>query len=688
MLKMKMTIRKKLIALFVLIGLIPAIIVGILSLEQAKSNITEEIVAKSEMFGAFMKDIVTDYFEQRRENAMQLAASMELYQGLQVLSDDAFNLNNPEWIAYLEKISGSFKQAIDHYSYDLIFITDPTGKVIYSTNPALDGLDMSNRGYIQDALKGQTLWSEYSYSQVIDKNFLAAGSPVISEVNGQVLGVVNVVVDGIVIGDMIQSYLPMLGTTADAYMMDANGLLLTNTMHGQYTENAVLKETIVTDAVAKLAPQINAGNLEYSTGLEYVDYTDNAVVGSIGVVLLGDTPVGLVSDIQQSEAYQAVNRMQAFIIMALAITIPIVIVIGFTIATTFAKPILRMKEIVGLVGNNDLRTKANVTSNDEIGQMAADLNTTIDKLNESLHKVKQTVENVSHGSEEIAVGNQDLSQRTEEQASALEEIASTIEEITSSMEASSANAVEADQLSQRTLRTVQEGEHVIANLQESMSEITKGSREISEIISTVNDIAFQTNLLALNAAVEAARAGEQGRGFAVVAAEVRNLAGRSAQAAKEIEKLIKSSIERVDRGNEQMGDTQRVLQAIVENTQKTTDVVGEISASLKEQTLATADIRKAIEELNQVTQQNASLVEEIASSSENMSAEAMDLARLVSIFKLTIETADIVSTTSPKSFNKSNSINESGSKKATSFGKGKQLEQDDYDFNERDFEKF
>jgi len=314
--------------------------------------------------------------------------------------------------------------------------------------------------------------------------------------------------------------------------------------------------------------------------------------------------------------------------LIIGITLALLIIRGITV------PIKALKDSVWKLAEGDFTTKVDIRSRDEIGQMAANLNKTIDVLSETLGRVQETSDNVSHASAEISSGNQDLSQRTEEQASSLEEVSSTIEEMSSSLETSSANAAEADNLSGGTLDSVRQGETVVKDMQGAMTEITRGSQEISEIISTVNDIAFQTNLLALNAAVEAARAGEQGRGFAVVAAEVRNLAGRSAESAKEIEKLIKDSIVRVEKGNTLMNDTEKVLQEIVANTQKTSDVVGEIASSLREQSTASGEIRNAIEELNQVTQQNASLVEEIASSSENMNSEAQELAEKVSFFKI------------------------------------------------------
>lgn len=213
--------------------------------------------------------------------------------------------------------------------------------------------------------------------------------------------------------------------------------------------------------------------------------------------------------------------------------------------------------------------------------------------------------------DEVSVNTQELSNRTQEQASTLEEIATTIEEVNASIHHTSANSEVADKLSQSTLEAVKAGEKSIQETISAMGQISASSKQISDIIEVVNDIASQTNLLAINASVEAARAGEQGRGFAIVASEIKNLARRTSESSKEIEKLIKESTDRVERGNNTVHQSAEILRQIVANTVKTSDVIAEVAATMREQAVATQQMENAVDQLNQITQQNAAMVEEI-----------------------------------------------------------------------------
>lgn len=679
------------ITLFLLIGIVPVIVVGFLSFYNASENVRQEVLQKNTLFMNLVADELNEYFELRKKNTEMLAQTSDIYETINLYNALDRDLTAPEWLVQEQKLEQLATTIVEKLNYTAVYVTDREGNVIYSDFPGLQGQNMAGREYLQRALAGEARWSEVFYSGIVNSNVLAVSAPVRANgVSGEIIGTFSVVVDQKILDGLVHTGLDLLGETADAYLVNAEGLLLTNTMLGEYRTGAALKESLSTDAVRTLAPQIRSSNLSFEERVEYLDYEGTPVIGAISVINLGDSPAGFIVEVYQEEAFSGVNALRNIIFLIIIIAIPIIALIGFLIAQSLARPIKETQEIVSLIGENDLTEKATVYTNDEVGQMARDLNHTIDNLSETILRVRNAADTVSHGAQEIATGNQDLSQRTEEQASSLEEISSTIEEITSSLEGSAANANEADRISQQTMQIVRSGEGVVVDLREAMSDITKGSNEISEIISTVNDIAFQTNLLALNAAVEAARAGEQGRGFAVVAAEVRNLAGRSAEAAKEISKLIKDSIVRVDKGNELMSETEKVLHEIVDNTQRTTDVVGEIAASLKEQSMAANDIRTAIEELNQVTQQNASLVEEIASSSENMTSEAVELSNLIAVFKLAND-----SSMPGKKLTVAPSAKEQVKAKDPSLPSRKKQRvekttnnENDFDFDEDDFEKF
>lgn len=308
--------------------------------------------------------------------------------------------------------------------------------------------------------------------------------------------------------------------------------------------------------------------------------------------------------------------------------------LGVFIARIISRPIAMVVEKIRQMAKGDFSGDIQVNTRDEIGKMAEELRKMSADLSKLINDILEAAGHIKNGSHEIATGNQDLSQRTQEQALSLEEITSTAEEINSSIQQTARNFEQANSIAQTTMNAVREGERAVSEAVNAIQQISAGSKQIAEIIQVVNDIAFQTNLLALNAAVEAARAGEQGRGFAVVAAEVRNLAGRTAESSKEIEKLIKESVHRVDNGNVLVQRAGEMLKEIVENTKRTSDVMDEISSAVKEQAGASGQIQTAIEQLNQVTQQNAAMVEEIAASSEAMNLEADTLSDMVSVFHI------------------------------------------------------
>ncbi|MGI9134902.1 MAG: methyl-accepting chemotaxis protein [Rhodoferax sp.] len=293
-------------------------------------------------------------------------------------------------------------------------------------------------------------------------------------------------------------------------------------------------------------------------------------------------------------------------------------------------------DVAQRVSRGDLAMPITLQSGDQSSLMAQ-LKTMQESLVRVVANVRQGSEGVATASAEIASGNNDLSARTEQQASALEETAASMEELASTVKQNADNARQANQLAMNASTVAVKGGEVVGQVVETMKGINDSSRKIADIISVIDGIAFQTNILALNAAVEAARAGEQGRGFAVVASEVRSLAGRSAEAAKEIKTLISASVERVEFGTNLVDQAGSTMTEVVTSIKRVTDIMGEISSASVEQSAGVSQVGEAVSQMDQVTQQNAALVEEMAAAATSLKSQASDLVNTVAVFKLSLD---------------------------------------------------
>jgi methyl-accepting chemotaxis protein len=356
---------------------------------------------------------------------------------------------------------------------------------------------------------------------------------------------------------------------------------------------------------------------------------EHGIVGADGRSL-GTFKVGFKTDM-----LDMMLRRSIIIVVSGMVTVLVLLAIGLAlIIRSVSRPLKHSIEIAKRVADGDLNQHIEVTGRDETGQLLQALKDMVNRLTGIVSGVRTTTDSIGTASREIAQGNADLSQRTEEQASSLEETASSMESLAEAVKHNAEHASQALRLAQGTGEVATKGGEAVNKVVNTMTTINQSSKKIADIIGVIEGIAFQTNILALNAAVEAARAGEQGRGFAVVAAEVRNLAQRSAAAAKEITGLIGDSVDKVDAGARQVSEAADVIGDIITSVDLVIKIVSEISDATREQSTGIIQVNQAITQMDEMTQQNAALVEEAAASAEAMLEQALALTAAVHVFKL------------------------------------------------------
>jgi len=335
-----------------------------------------------------------------------------------------------------------------------------------------------------------------------------------------------------------------------------------------------------------------------------------------------------------AEIQASVRSTNHGVLFGLAVCLGLAVPITLLIARSITLPLNKAVAALELLANGDLTVTVEVHTKDEVGQMATVLNTALEKLRTTLQEVAESAATASSSSREIAAAAAEIASGAQEQAASLEETSASLEEITATVRQSADNARQASQLATGSRESAEAGQGVVASAIAAMTEINTASAKISDIISTIDEIAFQTNLLAVNAAVESARAGEEGRGFAVVATEVRSLAQRSADAAKDIKHLIQDSLHKVEKGSELVNRSGETLQSIIGSVKRVTDIVGEIAAASAEQSIGVDQVNTAITQMDHVTQSNSAQTEELSSTAQSFAEQAARLTQLVGQFKL------------------------------------------------------
>lgn len=383
-------------------------------------------------------------------------------------------------------------------------------------------------------------------------------------------------------------------------------------------------------ALAELIQLLGAGKINDFFDQPTQGYQDGFEKAYVNYLQQNDSLYDLAVKDSNASYTQAMWILFAVMIAVLAV----IISVWLGVRKTLISPLNRLIDSIRHIAGGDLVKRIDVESHNEMGELAHSLRHMQGELARTVGEVRQGADAIYSGASEIAMGNNDLSSRTEQQAASLEETAASMEELTATVKQNAENARQASHLALSASETAQKGGKVVDNVVQTMRDITASSQKIADIISVIDGIAFQTNILALNAAVEAARAGEQGRGFAVVAGEVRNLAQRSAQAAREIKSLIEDSVNRVDLGSTLVESAGETMDEIVNAVTRVTDIMGEIASASDEQSRGIDQVGLAVAEMDRVTQQNASLVEESAAAAAALEEQASRLTQAVAVFRI------------------------------------------------------
>lgn len=636
-----MKMRSKLIVMFIITGLIPMIIIGFFSYRSAEDNIRQEVFKGQEVFLELTASQLNEYFDKRAGDGRVISQSKNIYEIMDVL--DKHGYGSEEWYDNFSTLDFFVRTVAKTYDYQMVFLTDKTGKIVQATENSMVGSDLSYREYIKKSLKGQQNWSKLIQSGITGQKVMVLSTP-IKRLGGagDVIGSLNFYITEDKISKIVHDSVEKLGESSNSYLIGKNGTLITDTKIGEYAEGAALVKKIDTEGTRKVITAINEGSQDFREKGLYNDYLENPVLGAFGVIRMGDEPVGLVIEVDKSEAFNRINIFSAALFSIIAIVGIAGIIVAYFIARYISQELNKGVKLALEFADGDLTNRLELDSKDEIGSLSKALNRAIGNTRELIKKAVESSDDLSTSGQQLAATAEEVSAQTqsvnattqqiaagmEESSASSEEITAAVEEVTNATRILAEKAEEGNTLSVRVEKRAIEmkddaqksSEMAKKTYQEKQKNIleaidkSKVVGEIGRMTSLISDIANQTNLLALNAAIEAARAGEQGKGFAVVAEEIRNLAVESTKAVVSIQKLTVQVQESV---NDLSLNTEEVLDFIDNKVIKDYDIL--VQAGIQYMDDAKT-INQLVSEFASNTQQILTSMEQVGSAIEGVSA--------------------------------------------------------------------
>lgn len=642
-----MSLRAKLLVSFLLVGIIPFSFMGAASLRKSSNALSNQAFGQLKSMREVKKSQIENFFDKRKSDIMVLSSNQTVIEALDVFSEtfllEGQKASGPQWEAVKEIYAHWLIKYKKEYGHRDLLLISKEGNVVYSVAEKSDlGQDLVG-GPLKDSplakvfskalKKGDVALADFRpYAPSGGEPAAFAGAPVMKD--DEAIGVVALEISTDEINKIMHER-SGLGETGETYLVGTDKRMRSDSSLDPegHSIKASFAGTIDKNGVdTKAAREALAGK----TGTEIItNYRGNKVLSAYTPVKVWDATWALIAEIDRAEAFTAVKAIKWM--MALLGIIGVGAIVGFAllIVRSIIRPINAVTDGMRNIaeGEGDLTRRLDESGTDEIAELAGAFNRFAGKIQVIIRQVADAALQVAKASKELSVSSNDLSERISEQAAGLEQTAASMEEMSASVKEEASHATSANSIAVEARSKVQEGGDVVVRASEAMDAIKTSSKRIVDIIAVIDEIAFQTNLLALNAAVEAARAGDQGRGFAVVAGEVRNLAQRSASAAKEIKDLIEDSVGKVENGAKMMEQSGLTLEEIMAHVVKLAEAMGEIAASIQEQSGGVEQVNHAVTQMDVVTQQNAAVVEQLTVVSAEMSSQAEGLLKLVSTFK-------------------------------------------------------